>query len=100
MRLDLLNRLIEAQELTSVELTGDSIESHVDAVNQWRDKVLTTNALLDASITHEEKLAVMELETYSSLLIERLNVFLKQLQIEQQQLIKQNLAISAYNKAR
>ena len=36
MRLDLLNRLIEAQELTSVELTGDSIESHVDRSEERR----------------------------------------------------------------
>lgn len=99
MRVDLLNRLIEAQELTCVQLTRDSIESHVDSVNQWKDRVLATIALLGESRTHEESLAVTQLEVHSSVLIERLNLFLQQLQTEQQQLMKQNLARSAYNKA-
>ncbi len=100
MRLDLLNRLIEAHKLSSDELTVEKIETYVDAVNQWREQVLDTTAKFDKPLTHEEILAVNQLELYSTELIERLGLFLKQLQNEQQQFMKQNLAISAYNKAR
>lgn len=100
MRVDLLNRLIEAQKLTSDELTIEKIEIYVDAVNLWREQVLDTIVDFTNTLSHEERLAVTQLEVYNAALIERLTSFLKQLQAEQQQLMKQNLAISAYNKAR
>lgn len=99
MRLDLLNRLIEAHKLSSDELTAEKIETYVDAVNQWREQVLDTTAKLDKPLTHEEILAVNQIELYSTELIERLSLFLKQLQAEQQQLVKQKQVRSAYNKA-
>ncbi|MCL5796967.1 MAG: hypothetical protein M1579_05660 [Gammaproteobacteria bacterium] len=95
-----MNRIIEAQELSSIELTTDSIEHYTSAVDQWKNRVLDTLLITAKSQNTEEQQALKRLDAYSLVLIERLNAFLRQLHNEQQQFVKQNFALSAYSKAR
>lgn len=100
MHLDLLNRIIEAQSLLSIELTTDSIENYTHDIDQWKNRVSDMLLIMGESKNNEERQALKQLDAYSSALIERLSVFLRQLHNEQQQFVKQNIALSAYSKAR
>lgn len=93
-----LNGLIEAESLSSVELNKENLEGFAAAVNQWQQGVQTHLPVKPSSAA--ERKAIESLQTYSEQLILKLTRFRAALQAEQQQLIKENLARSAYNKAR
>lgn len=93
-----LNQQIEAQNLCSTELTNDNLTEFVASVSQWQKAIQLE---LPKELNDEsERRAIEQLRVYNDQLIEKLSQFRSRLQTEQQQLIKQNMARSAYNKAR
>lgn len=93
-----LNQLIEAQNLCSTELTNDNLTEFVASVSQWQQAIQLE--LPKEANDESERRAIEQLRVYSEQLIEKLSQVRSKLQTEQQQLIKQNMARSAYNKAR
>jgi hypothetical protein len=93
-----LNQLIEAQNLCSTELSNDNLTEFVASVSQWQQAIQL--GLPKETNDESERRAIEQLRVYSEQLIEKLSQFRSRLQTEQQQLIKQNTARSAYNKAR
>ena len=93
-----LNQLIEAQNLCSTELSNDNLAEFVASVSQWQKAIQLE--LPKEPHGETERRAIEQLRVYSEQLIEKLSQFRSRLQTEQQQLIKQNTARSAYNKAR
>lgn len=100
MNIELLNRLIEAQALQQRVLDEHSLESFAEEVERWRLSLLVVLATLAQPMTSEESAAVETLQQQSELLITRLIHCRKMLQLGHQQLVRQSLALSAYNNAR
>lgn len=98
MKVDWINLFIQAQILSSTELTSDNLVEFVASVSQWQQTI--HSALPEEVIDEAECRAIQQLRVYSEQLIEKLSQFRSRLQTEQQQLIKKNVAISAYNKTR
>ncbi len=93
-----LNWLIEAETLTAAELNGENIDAFAAQVTDWQQRI---ESHLPAHLNLEsERKAAMQLQAYSDKLVAKLTKLRIGLQAEQQQLVKQKQARSAYNKAR
>lgn len=93
-----LNWLIEAESLISVELNAENLDNFAAQVINWQQSV--QSQLPSQLSADSERKAAMQLQVYSEQLVTKLTTFRSVLQSEQQQLIKQNIARTAYNNAR
>jgi hypothetical protein len=93
-----LNWLIEAETLTAAELNGENIDAFAAQVTDWQRRI-QSHLPIQLNLDSERK-AAMQLQAYSDELVAKLTKLRTGLQAEQQQLVKQKQARSAYNKAR
>lgn len=96
---ELLNVLIEAESLLTMQLDDAHLNGYIEHIHRWQKRVESVVLFVQPNMSEMEKGAIGQLAQYSELLVQRLTVFRKEMQAAQQRMIKRHAAVTAYSDA-